>query len=40
MVAEHKGTDNVKTMFEKARDVAGKVPETLVSDAAPNFHDT
>ena len=39
MVAEHKGTDDVKPMFEKARQVAGKVPHTLVSDAAPNFHD-
>ena len=26
-------------MFEKARQVTGKVPETLVSDKAANFHD-
>lgn len=39
MVTENKGTDDVKPMFEKARDVAGKVPKTLVSDTAPNFHD-
>ena len=39
MVAENKGTDDVKPMFEKARQVAGKVPETLVSDKAANFHE-
>ena len=38
MVAEHKGNDDVAPMFAKARDVAGKVPETLVSDGASNFH--
>ena len=38
MVAEHKGEDDVVPMFKKAKDVAGKVPKTLVSDAAPNFH--
>ena len=38
MVAEHKGNDDVAPMFEKAKEVAGKVPETLVSDAASNFH--
>ena len=38
MVAEHKGNDDVAPMFKKAKDVAGKVPETLVSDAAANFH--
>ena len=39
MVAENKGTDDVKPMFEKARQVTGKVPETLVSDKAANFHE-
>lgn len=39
MVAEHKGTDDVKPMFEKARDISDKVPATLVSDGASNFHD-
>ena len=39
MVAENKGTDDVKPMFEKARRVAGKVPATLVSDKAANFHE-
>ena len=36
-VAEHKGTDDVRPMFKKAREVAGKVPEKLVSDGAGNF---
>lgn len=39
MVAENKGTDDVKPMFEKARQVAGKTPTTLVSDKAANFHE-
>ena len=38
MVAEHKGNDDVAPMFAKAKEVAGKVPETLVSDGAANFH--
>ncbi|MBI1658842.1 MAG: IS1/IS6 family transposase [Thaumarchaeota archaeon] len=38
MVAEHKGNDDVAPMFAKAKDVAGKAPETLVSDGAANFH--
>ena len=37
MVAEHKGNDDVAPMFEAARKLAGKVPETLVSDGAANF---
>lgn len=39
MVAENKGTDDVKPMFEKARTIVDKVPETLVSDAAANYHE-
>ena len=39
MVAENKGTDDVAPMFQKARDIAGKVPHTLVSDKAANFHE-
>ena len=39
MVSENKGTDDVKPMFEKARQVTGKVPHTLVSDKAANFHE-
>ena len=38
MVAENKGNDDVAPMFKKAKNVAGKVPSTLVSDAASNFH--
>ena len=38
MVAEHKGNDDVAPMFEKAKEVAGKVPEMLISDKAANFH--
>jgi transposase-like protein len=38
MVAEHKGNDDVAPMFAKAKHIAGKVPRTLVSDAAANFH--
>ena len=38
MVAEHKGNDDVAPMFAKAREVAGKIPETLISDKADNFH--
>ena len=39
MVSENKGTDDVKPMFEKARNITGKVPHTLVSDKAANFHE-
>ena len=37
MVAEHKGNDDVEPLFRKAREVAGKVPERLISDGAANF---
>ena len=37
MVAEHKGNDDVAPMFAKAKKVAGKVPEKLISDGAANF---
>ena len=36
-VATHKGTDDVRPMFVKAREVAGKVPSLVISDGAPNF---
>lgn len=36
-VATHKGTDDVRPMFRKAMDVAGKTPSLLVSDGASNF---
>lgn len=38
MVAIHKGNDDVAPMFMKAKHVAGKVPATLISDGASNFH--
>ena len=37
MVAEHKGNDDVAPVFEAAKKLADKVPETLVSDGAANF---
>ena len=38
MVAEHKGVDGVQPMFRQAKRIAGKVPTTLKSDKAANFH--
>ncbi len=38
MVAEHKGNDDVSPMFRYARNKAGKIPRTLISDGAANFH--
>ena len=38
-VAAHTGTDDVRPMFKKAKKVAGKVPTTLISDKAANFHE-
>ena len=38
MVAEHKGNDDVAPMFKQAKKVAGKIPTTLISDKAANFH--
>lgn len=38
MVATHKGNDDVAPMFKDAERVAGKIPSTLVSDGAANFH--
>ena len=40
MVAEHKGNDDVEPMFKDAKRIAGKVPTTLISDKAANFHHT
>ena len=37
-VAEHKGTDDVAPMFKQAKCIAGKIPTTLISDKAANFH--
>ena len=38
MVSEHKGNDDVTPMFKNAKKMAGKVPSTLISDGAANFH--
>lgn len=37
-IADHKGTSDVRPMFKEAMKVAGKKPEVLISDGAPNFH--
>lgn len=37
MVAEHKGNDDVESLFRIAKRLAGKVPKTLVSDGTTNF---
>ncbi len=39
MVAEHKGTSDVRPMFHNAQEVAGKKPKELISDGAHNFHE-
>ncbi len=39
MVAEHKGTDDVRPMFRESKEVAEKLPKTLISDGANNFHE-
>jgi putative transposase len=38
LVAEHKGTSDVRPMFREAARRAGKKPDTLISDGAANFH--
>ncbi len=38
MVAEHKGNDDVSPMFTDAKRKAKKIPKTLISDGAANFH--
>lgn len=37
-VADTKYTANVLPLFQNAKKVAGKRPNTLISDGAPNFH--
>ena len=36
-VTEHKGTDDIRPMFKKAKKVTGKIPSQLISDGASNF---
>jgi len=38
-VADNKFTENVTPMFKEGKEVAGKKPDILISDGAPNFHD-
>ena len=38
LMAETKGTEDVAPMFREAMMVAGKIPATLISDGAQNFH--
>lgn len=38
MVSAHKGNDDVSPMFKQAKRTANKVPSTLISDGASNFH--
>lgn len=37
-VADTKYTEDVRPMFKEATKIAGKKPETIISDGAPNFH--
>lgn len=37
MVADHKGTSDVRPMFKEAMERTGKKPKTLISDGAWNF---
>jgi len=39
MVADHKGTSDVRPMFRESKEVAEKMPKTFISDGANNFHD-
>jgi putative transposase len=38
-VADNKFTENVTPMFKEGKEVAGKKPDILISDGAPNFHE-
>jgi putative transposase len=38
-IADTKYTSNIRPLFQKGREIAGKKPETLISDGARNFHD-
>lgn len=37
-VGDNKGTTDVRPMFKHAKRLAGKMPRTLISDGAYNFH--
>ena len=38
-VADNKYTENVRPLFKQGKEVAGKKPDMLISDGAPNFHE-
>jgi len=38
-VADTKYTSNVRPLLENAKELAGKRPNTFITDGAPNFHD-
>jgi putative transposase len=37
-VADTKYTSNVRPLLENAKELAGKRPNTFITDSAPNFH--
>jgi transposase-like protein len=38
-VADTKYTSNVRPLLQKGKELAGKRPNTFITDGAPNFHD-
>ena len=38
MVADHKGTSDVRPMYQDAMKLTGKKPKVFISDGAKNFH--
>lgn len=38
-VADTKYTSDVRPLFARAKEIAGKRPNTMITDGAPNFHD-
>ena len=39
MVADNKGTSDVRPMYQEAKQITGKRPAVFISDGAANFHD-
>ena len=37
-VTDTKNTADITPLFNKGKDVTGTIPNTLISDGAPNFH--
>jgi putative transposase len=38
-VADKKNTSDIRPLFRQGKEIAGKKPNVLISDGAPNFHD-